>query len=77
MPKLPVVRPKNLVKALEKIGFYKIRQSGSHVFLANKDGRYTTVPIHSNRDIPNGTLRGILNDLTISKDEIVLILKNK
>mgnify|MGYP001567047912 CR=1 FL=1 len=74
MPKLPVVRAKNLIKALEKIGFYKVRQSGSHVFLTHRDGRCTTVPIHSNRDIPNGTLRGILNDLKISKDEILSIL---
>ena len=74
MPKLPVIRSKNLIKALEKIGFYKVRQSGSHVFVAHKDGRCTTIPIHSNRDIPNGTLRGILNDIKISKDEIIDIL---
>ena len=35
MPKLPVIRPKNLIKALEKIGFYKVRQGGSHVFVAS------------------------------------------
>jgi predicted RNA binding protein YcfA (HicA-like mRNA interferase family) len=74
MPKLPVVRGKNLIKALEKMGFYKVRQNGSHVFLSHKDGRCTTIPIHSNRDIPNGTFREILNDLKISKGEIMKIL---
>ncbi len=75
MPKLPVVRAKNLIKALEKIGFYRVRQSGSHLFLTHKDGRCTTIPIHTNHDIPNGTFREILNDLKISKDEIINILK--
>ena len=74
MPKLPVIRSKNLIKILEKIGFYKVRQSGSHVFLTHKDGRCTTIPIHS-RDIPNGTFRVILNDIDILKDEFILLLK--
>ena len=74
MPKLPVVHAKNLIKILEKIGFRKVRQSGSHIFLMHNDGRCTTIPIHSNRDIPNGTFRGILNDIKVSKEEIMSIL---
>lgn len=74
MPKLPVIRAKSLVKALENIGFCKVRQKGSHVFLSHKDGRCTTVPLHSSHDIPAGTLKAILNDIKISKDEIIDIL---
>jgi len=77
MPKLPVVRAKNLIKALEKIGFRQIRQSGSHVFLMHKDGRCTTIPIHGKRDIPNGTFRGILNDIKVSKEEIIASLSGR
>jgi predicted RNA binding protein YcfA (HicA-like mRNA interferase family) len=33
MPKLPVVKPERLIKALKKIEFIVIRQRGSHVQL--------------------------------------------
>ena len=33
MAKLPLIRAKELIKILEKIGFKSDRQEGSHVFL--------------------------------------------
>ena len=39
MSQLPQVRPKDLVRALEKAGFGKARQTGSHVFLKHVDGK--------------------------------------
>lgn len=74
MPRLAVVRARNLIKILEKVGFYRVRQNGSHIFFTHADGRCTTVPVHS-RDIPSGTLRGILNDIDILKDEFSTLLK--
>lgn len=73
MPKLPVLRAKELIRALEKIGFWQVRKKGSHVFLIHKDGRRTTVPMHG-RDIPPGTLKGILNDIEVTHKEIIDIL---
>lgn len=68
MPKLPQVSGKKLVKALERMGFVAERQTGSHVILVHIDGRKVTVPIHANRDIPTGTLHGILKDIEITAD---------
>ncbi|MGZ9224689.1 MAG: type II toxin-antitoxin system HicA family toxin [Anaerolineales bacterium] len=31
MPKLPVLRPREVTAALEKAGFRKVRQKGSHI----------------------------------------------
>ena len=39
MSKLPQVKPKDIVRALEKAGFIKTRQTGSHLFLKHPDGR--------------------------------------
>ena len=69
MSKLPQVRPKDLVRALEKAGFKKERQTGSHVFLKHKDGRLTSVSIHS-KPIPKGTLRSILRQADISAEKL-------
>ena len=70
MYKLPVIKGRELVKFLDYIGFKVIRTKGSHVRLKSEDGRVTTVPIHSNKDIPKGLLRKIIReDLEISLEE--------
>lgn len=58
--RLPSVRPSEVVRALEKAGWQVDRQSESHVILVkpNKPG-IVSVPMHR-KDIPRGTLRGIL-----------------
>ena len=74
MPKLPIVSGKKLTKSLERIGFIVVRQTGSHLLLEHTDGRITSVPIHGNKDLPPGTLRGILRDIEISAEDLRGIL---
>jgi predicted RNA binding protein YcfA (HicA-like mRNA interferase family) len=69
MPKLPVVSGKELIKFLTGIGFQELRQVGSHVFLHHKDGRRVVVPIHGNKDIPQGTMLFILKSVEISRED--------
>ena len=59
---LPIIRGKNLVTFLEKLGFTIIRQRGSHVRMKSDDGRYTSIPVHSGEDIPKGLLRKIIRE---------------
>ena len=75
MPKLPNIKGKKLVKILNKIGWLLDHIQGSHYILINKDGKKITIPVHGNSDIPKGTFRGILNDIDITKDEFILLLK--
>jgi len=70
MPRLPVIKGRELVKFLESIGFKVTRTKGSHVRLRAADGRVTTVPVHRNKDIPQGFLRKIIReDLEIGLEE--------
>ena len=70
MPKLPVIKNRDLIKLLESMGFKITRTKGSHVRLRAEDGRVTTVPVHGNNDIPKGLLRKIIReDLEISLEE--------
>lgn len=69
MSKPPQVRPKDLVKALQKAGFAKIRQTGSHVYLRHSDGRLTSVSVHPGT-IPPGTMRAILEQTHLTAIEI-------
>ena len=70
MPPLPSVSGARVVRALEGHGFKIARVSGSHHIMRHPDGRGTTVPVHGNRDIARGTLRGILGDVGMTIDQL-------
>lgn len=72
MPKLPVVKPERLIKALKKIDFIEIRQKGSHVQL-KKGNLLVTVPFH-NKDLNQTTLKSILRQAKLSTEELLEIL---
>lgn len=76
MPKLPVIKARELIKLLQRLGFEKHHQVGSHVQLKHSDGRRITVPNHPTREIRKGTLKGIINDANISVEEFIKQLKN-
>jgi len=74
MTRLPRLKGKELVRALERAGFNVDRRRGSHVFLKHPDGRVTTVPVHSGETIGPGLLRAILRDVELSIEELVGLL---
>ncbi|MDZ4229473.1 MAG: type II toxin-antitoxin system HicA family toxin [Patescibacteria group bacterium] len=66
MPKLTPIRGKDLVKILERNGFMRVRQKGSHLRLEHPDGRKTSVPLHSGEAVGKGLLRKILHDVNMT-----------
>ncbi len=74
MTRLPRLKGKELIRALEKAVFAVDRTRGSHVFLRHPDGRTTTVPVHSGEPIGPGLLRAILRDVELSADELADLL---
>jgi len=67
--KLVPISGKKLCKILEKLGFRKIHQVGSHVRYIHQDGRRTVVPIHGNEEIGKGLLSEILRQIDVSKED--------
>ena len=51
MARLPVLKSREVVRVLEKLGFVEVRQRGSHKQYRHADGRCTTVPFHGSRNI--------------------------
>lgn len=75
MPKLPVLKDRELIRALERLGFFQHRQQGtSHLVMKHPNGRRAVIAIHAGRDIPNGTLRAILRDIEVSVDDLLGVL---
>ena len=77
MAKLPVVKTRALVRTLERLGFYKFHQVGSHAQFKHPDGRRTTVYIHEGKDVGKKTIKGIIVDLNMTVDEFIAALKKK
>lgn len=68
---LPAVSGRQLLRALQRAGFIVLRQKGSHVSMERKtaDGYWRTiVPMH--REIRPGTLSDILNQSSLTKDQL-------
>jgi len=73
--RLPSLKPREVISALEKAGWYVHRQRGSHL-IVHKVGspNIIVVPLHT-FDLPKGTLRGILNDAELSVEEFIELLR--
>ena len=73
--RLPSVRPKEVIRALERAGFSIARTSGSHCRLIHRTDptRKVTIPVHS-ADLKRGTLRGIIAQAGLTVEEFITLL---
>lgn len=74
MPRLKSIKPRECVHALERLGFTQDTQEGSHLKM-RKGPISVAVPMHA-KDIPIGTLRGIIRLACVSVGEFLDALNN-
>ena len=74
MTRLPRLKGKEVIRALERIGFRVVRTRGSHVLLKHPDGRVTSVPVHAGEVIGVGLLRSILRDVELSVEDLLRLI---
>ena len=61
---------KALCKVVERNGWQLKRVTGSHHIYTKKGMKVIlSIPVHGNRDLPNGTLRSILRDAGLSEQD--------
>jgi predicted RNA binding protein YcfA (HicA-like mRNA interferase family) len=73
--KLPRVTAVEVIRVLERRGFYLSRQSGSHRILKNQERHRVTVPYHSGKILSPKVLVSILRDADMSVDDFRDLLK--
>jgi predicted RNA binding protein YcfA (HicA-like mRNA interferase family) len=61
--KLPLLTGRQVLRALERLGFVEKHRKGSHVKMAHPDGRKVVFPFHDELD--RATLRGALRDADV------------
>ena len=71
MSNIPVLKPQEIIRILENLGFVEVRQKGSHKQFRHEDGRGTTVPFHKGRDISPRLLRLIASDVKLTVEEFL------
>ena len=72
MPKLPSLKPNEVVRALERAGFVRVRQRGSHLRL-RRGNVPVTVPVHPG-DVPMTVLRSIIRQAQMTEEEFRALL---
>ncbi len=69
MTKLPALSGNHLCKILNKIGYERDHQTGSHIILRNKKHPFRRLTVPNHKKIAKGTLRSIIRQAGLTKDE--------
>lgn len=73
--KLPVLKPRRVLRALQRAGFFVHHTSGSHYVLKHPDkpAARITVPYH-NKDLKRRTLESIVRQAGLTAEELLKLL---
>ncbi len=74
MPRVPLLRPQEVVKAFEKLGWQVARQRGSHIILTKK-GHIATLSVPDHPQVARGTLRTLIARAGLTPEEFLNALK--
>lgn len=67
--KLPLLSGRQVLRALERLGFVEVNRKGSHVKMRHEDSRMIVFPFHD--EVDRFTLKGALRDADVDMDEFV------
>ena len=70
---VPVLSGRQVLAALQRVGFVEVHRRGSHVKMEHPDGRRIVFPFHDELD--RSTLRGALRDASVDMEEFLANVK--
>lgn len=70
MPPVPVLKPREVVSAFEKLGWEVARQRGSHIVLT-QTGHIATLSVPNHAEVARGTLRSLIARAGLSVEEFL------
>ena len=73
MPPVPLARPREVIRAFEKLGWSMVRQKGSHIMLS-KTGHMATLSVPDHSAVARGTLRALIARAGVTVEEFLRVL---
>lgn len=70
MPAVPLLRPREVVRAFERLGWQQVRQRGSHIVLT-KLGLPVTLSVPDHPQVARGTLRTLISKAGLTVEEFL------
>jgi predicted RNA binding protein YcfA (HicA-like mRNA interferase family) len=70
VPPVPVLRPRDVVRVFEKLGWQVARRRGSHIILTKK-GHITTLSVPNHPEVARGTLRTLIARAGITLEDFL------
>ena len=71
--KLPLLSGRQVLAALQRLGFVEIHRKGSHLKMEHLDGRRIVFPYHD--EVDRYTLKGSLRDASVPVEEFIKNVK--
>ena len=72
---VPILKPREVVKTFEKLGWEVVRQRGSHIVLTKK-GHIATLSVPNHTEVARGTLRSLIAKAGITVKEFLEALED-
>lgn len=70
MPPVPLLKPHEVIKAFEKLGWQVVRRQGSHVILT-KPRHIATLSVPDHAEVARGTLRSLIARAGLTVEEFL------
>lgn len=75
MPKLPILKARELMKVAKKKGFvYEITQGSHFIFRRPTDGKHLSIPSHKGKDLGRGITKALIKTMGLSDEEFINLL---
>lgn len=75
MPQVPLLRPREVIRAFESLGWQEVRQRGSHIVLT-KPGSVSTLSVPNHPRVARGTLRALIAKAGLSVEQFLKALES-
>jgi predicted RNA binding protein YcfA (HicA-like mRNA interferase family) len=70
MPPVPLLRPEEVVKTFQRLGWEVSRQRGSHIILT-KPGHIASLSVPNHPQVARGTLRSLISKAGITIETFI------
>jgi predicted RNA binding protein YcfA (HicA-like mRNA interferase family) len=75
MPTITILKPKEVIKAFQMLGWEIARQRGSHIILV-KESHIATLSVPNHPEVARGTLRALIARAGLTVDEFLEALES-